>query len=311
VAFDPSAMHPLPGLAVVLAEQSGVVARWQVDIPDWQQASKQVHSRRWQRAAANVIVAHNGPLTQEQREWVAVLAAGPGAALCSVTAARWHGFRGFDDSLIHVMASHGQRPAVLPGVRVHRTRMSFGADIHPVRQPPILVAPLAVAQAAGWSANARLGLAVVAAAAQQRIVRPADVRTALIRVPRVRHRLLIVRVLGDIEGGAHALTELDAARLCREAGLPEPTRQAVRKDAAGRRRYLDLDWDAWSLAAEIDGRQHMEYVSWDADLDRQNEIVIPGNRTVLRFTSITVRARPMRFVDQVRRALLARGWDQP
>jgi hypothetical protein len=150
-------------------------------------------------------------------------------------------------------------------------------------------------------------MAVLAAGVQQRLVRVLDLQAATEAWPDLRRRRLITLTLEDIAGGAHALTEIDAAKLCRSAGLPEPSRQSIRCDRQGRRRYLDLEWDQWRLCAEIDGRQHMEIRQWCDDLLRQNEVVI-ARSDVLRFPSLVVRSAGEVFVDQIARALLARGW---
>jgi hypothetical protein len=120
-------------------------------------------------------------------------------------------------------------------------------------------------------------------------------------------RQLLFSVVADLEGGSHALGELDAIRLCREAGLPEPTRQAVRTDSRGRRRYLDLWWELYRLAVEIDGMQHMELLIWCDDMIRQNELVIDRGDQ-LRFPSLVLRTQPAVFTDQLARALRSRGW---
>ena len=59
----------------------------------------------------------------------------------------------------------------------------------------------------------------------------------------------------DLCDGAHSLGELDFAGLCREHGLPEPTRQAVRTLPDGRI-YLDVAWEDIGLVVEIDGGHH-------------------------------------------------------
>ena len=46
-------------------------------------------SGRWRRVCRGVIVAQSGPLTEEQRLWVPLLAAGDGAVLAGLTAAKW------------------------------------------------------------------------------------------------------------------------------------------------------------------------------------------------------------------------------
>ena len=75
------------------------------------------------------------------------------------------------------------------------------------------------------------------------------------RVRRDRRRLLVTEVVGDLLGGVRSLGEREFAVLCRRHGLPEPTRQALRRTAAGRW-YLDVCWEQWGVVVEIDGIQH-------------------------------------------------------
>ncbi len=62
------------------------------------------------------------------------------------------------------------------------------------------------------------------------------------------------------------------------------------------------------MHVEIDGGQHTDAHTWWADMQRQNELWIPGDR-VLRFPAWVVRARPAEVVGQMRAALAAGGWD--
>jgi hypothetical protein len=62
-------------------------------------------------------------------------------------------------------------------------------------------------------------------------------------------------VVLDLIAGAESLGEIDVARECRRRGLPEPSRQVLRRDGA-RRYYLDVFWDEWAVAVEIDGIHH-------------------------------------------------------
>jgi very-short-patch-repair endonuclease len=118
---------------------------------------------------------------------------------------------------------------------------------------------------------------------------------------------VIARAADDAAGGAESLAELRYARLNRKYGLPEPTRQKVRLDPAGRRRYLDVYYDQWRVHVEIDGGQHNDPRHQWADMKRQNEIWITGDR-VLRFPAHAVRRRPDEVFAQVRAALVAAGW---
>src|SRR5437764_14243248 len=107
--------------------------------------------------------------------------------------------------------------------------------------------------------------AVLAAGVQQRLVRAGDLAAALARRTTIRRHSLIRATLADISGGSEALSELDFCRLIRRYHIPEPDRQAVRLDSAGRRRWLDAYWERARLIVEVDGRWHMEAAAWWAD----------------------------------------------
>ena len=292
-------------MSQLLRAQAGVVARWQLASDELLTARRELRVRRWQRVG-RCFIAQNGPLTDLQRQWVAVLNAGPTAVLAGRTAGSAGGLAGWSDGLIHVLIQRGaSTPPRLEGVRIHWTR--GGIDRHPVAAPPRVRMATALLQASSWMRSDRAAMGVLAAGVQQQLVRVADLQAAASGATELRRRKLVELTLGDIAGGAQALSELDATRLCRAAGLPEPSRQSVRLDARGRRRYLDLDWDRWRLSAEIDGRQHMEIRHWCDDLLRQNELVI-ARSDVLRFPSLIVRSAGEVFADQVERALVARGW---
>jgi len=113
----------------------------------------------------------------------------------------------------------------------------------------------------------------------------------------------------EAAGGAQSLPELDYARLARRAGLPEPNRQVIRVDAHGHRRYLDVRYDKWRVVVEIDGGQHIEPAAWWADMKRQNDLWISGER-VLRFPAWVIREQPDQVIAQVRAALSAAGWPE-
>jgi very-short-patch-repair endonuclease len=80
-----------------------------------------------------------------------------------------------------------------------------------------------------------------------------------------------------------------------------------RTDAAGRRRYLDAYFEEWGVHVEIDGEQHDEAQARWADMRRQNDLWVAGDR-VLRFPAWLVRRRPAEVFAQVRAALIAAGW---
>jgi hypothetical protein len=142
---------------------------------------------------------------------------------------------------------------------------------------------------------------------QQRLVDLGEVRPVLARMRRVRRRSVIEAAVADAAGGAESAYEIDFARLCRRGGLPEPTRQAVRTDRDGRKRYRDVFFEEWGVQVEIDGSQHMEIRTWYADTRQGNQIIISGVR-LLRFPGWAVRHDPDQVIADVRAALTAAGW---
>ena len=103
--------------------------------------------------------------------------------------------------------------------------------------------------------------------------------------------------MADLADGAHSLGELDFARLCRERGLPEPSRQVVRRGPRGKV-FLDVRWDDLRLVVEIDGSQHTQGLSVSDDNLRANSVAIRGD-TVLRIDSVGLRVFERLFMDQI------------
>ena len=130
--------------------------------------------------------------------------------------------------------------------------------------------------------------------------------TVAARCVRLRRRSLITATLVDIAGGAEALSELDFSRLLRRFGIPEPDRQAERRDSRGRRRWLDALWKKARLIVEVDGLWHMDALAWWEDMRRDNEFTVSGYR-VLRFPAFAVRHDPDAVASQLRAGLRLGG----
>lgn len=276
------------------AGQAGL--RWQLD------------SGRWQRPCYGVVVTHSGPLSGDDLLWVAVLGAGKEAVLAGLTAARLDGLTGFDDRRIHIMipAVRVVRTKLPADVVLHRSRSFTPSDVHPVRQPPRTRMARSVIDAASWMRTENAVRALLAAGVQQRLVRPDDLAAELARRKGMHRQALIRETIADIANGAHALSELNFTQLTRCYGLPEPSRQALRRDSAGRVRWLDACWERARVVAEIDGLWHMDAVAWWADMRRDNDLTISGY-LVLRFPAFAVRERPDLVAAQIAQALRRRG----
>lgn len=263
----------------------------------------------WQMPLPDVVLTRPGPLTTRQQREAALLWAGPDAALAGETAAAIDGLRGYPDDRVHVMAHTDSGLRSRDFAVVHRTLLLDARHVHPARRPRRARIERAVIDIATRARSWEDGIAVMAAAVQQRLTRTEDLRSILADFPRARWRYELLSVLGDLEGGSASLPEVQAIRAIRSGGLPVPDRQTVRMEGE-RRRYLDLWWDAWRLCLEIDGRLHLSTTTWWQDMLRDAEITIDQSN-VVRIPAFIVRLKPEVFTDLVRRLLVSRGWVDP
>jgi hypothetical protein len=155
----------------------------------------------------------------------------------------------------------------------------------------------ALIDAAAWSPWPRKACAVLAAGVQQRLTTAERLRPELFAAGRAHHHALLTHVLGDIEGGAQSFAEIDIGRLARRAGLPAPRRQEFRFDRAGRRRWLDADFDGFSV--EVDGAIHLRPLRYWDDMARQNDLVIDTGKPMLRFATVAIRLLPETVIGQL------------
>jgi len=282
----------------------------------WAQLRWRLHSGRWQQPARGIVVAQSGPLSEPQTLRVALLWAGPRAAIAGLTAAWLDGFKGFGSTLpfaerpTYLVLPPGRHSRHSPhGIDVirHYSRMLGPDDVHPVLAPRRTRLARSLVDAAAWMTTDRGALAVLAAGVQQRRVRVDDLGAVVARNPRLRRHKLITDALGDIAGGAQALSELDFSRqVVRRHRLPEPDRQSARRDERGRRRYIDVAWDRWKVMVEIDGAQHMDVLEYWDDMERGNDFEIDGY-LLLRFPAWVVRRHPEYVARKIREALRRSG----
>jgi hypothetical protein len=298
-------------LAALLGRREGVIT--------WHQALKyltakairhKVASARWAKLAHGVFLASPGRFGPRQRQWAAVLGAGadrhPDICLGGISALHIWGLRNVTPSAVHVLTSRQSKPAA--GVVIHRTRVAL-QDIGHTR-PPATMPGRSVVDAVAWARSDREAQLVIAACFQQSLVTYADVERAVVNRRTIHRRALLLATASDCAGGSHSLGELDLLVLCRESGLPEPTRQMRRLDRGGRARYLDASFDDWKVAIEVDGAHHVSVGQmWD-DAERSNALEIDGY-LVLRYPAWVVRTQGARVAAEIRAALRTRGWVPP
>lgn len=295
----------------LLFRQDGVVSRRQaLRFLSNKAIQHRLTSGRWRLAHSGVYLTQSGPVTPHKRHWIASLAAGRGRPtyLGGLSALAVLGLRGFATHQIHVLVGADRRDTnPPPGVVVHRTRRLPPEDRHPTGSPPCTMPARSMLDAAQWARTDHEAIAIIAACFQQRRVGLVDVEPVLARMSRLHRRRVIVAAVADAAGGAESPFEIDYARLCRGAGLPEPSRQVIRTDRAGRKRYRDVYFERWGVHVEIDGAQHMDVKAWYADMRQHNEAAIAGER-LLRFPGWALRHRAQEVIDDTRAALIAAGW---
>lgn len=294
----PSSRRSLAGLDDL---QDSVTTRKQLRELGYDDDAVRAHvaANRWQCHGRSVVVLHNGPVSTNQRRWIAVLAQHQ-AGLAGFTAAHEYGLTGFKEESVHVLIAHGARPQPMPGVRLHIARGFSTADLHPGRSLPTVRVERALVDAACWTVPPRRACAVLAAGVQQRLTTAERLQAELASRTSGRHLPLLRLVMGDIAGGADSFAEIDFGWLTRRAGLATPLRQAFRLDSGGKRRFLDADLGGFFV--EIDGAVHLRPLHYWDDMERQNDLLIVTGKPILRFASVAIRIAPNAVLAQLRSA---------
>lgn len=288
-----------------LAEwQAGMVSRRQLRACGVDRFAVRNHVRagRWVAVGPMVVATVTGELTWEQRVGAAYLHAGPSSAVSGLTAARWHGLRGWDRTTVEVVLPAAGAVSPLAGAKFTRTRRDLrelrgqGVRGHMLQVEPALLL------GAAREPSPRAACGMVAAAVQQRLTSADCLLSWLTQLQALPRAALLRSALTDIAGGAQSMSEIHLGAVCRRAGLVPPTRQRRRTDPSGRVRYTDAEWDlpdGRTLVLEVDGAFHMDVEHWSADLARQRSITT-SLRTVVRCTALELRLRPRAVTDDLR-----------
>lgn len=273
-------------------------------VPRWF-LRNELRRRRWQRGGPQTLVLHNGPLTVEQRWWVAVLDTGAAAALDGTTALQAAGLKGLTDTEICVSTPRGSTPAKPRGVRVRETRRFRAEDVDRSGVPRMQPATAAV-HAALWAKTDRQAQLFITMTVQQRLATVDQVREVLERVRRHARRRLLRQLLVSLAEGAESLNELDVAVALRRRGLPEPVRQSVRRRPSGSW-YLDAEFPEYDLALEVDGKGHDDPTQRLKDLVRDLGLLAAGDSTI-RIPVVAWRLDEEAVLDGLEAVFRARGW---
>ncbi len=299
-------------MADLIAQQRGVISRRQVlELGGTDNDLRRlVRRRRLTRVHDGVYVDHTGPLSDDQRWWAAVLRCAP-AALSGHSALDAHGVRGHHrpDDPVAVCVAAERYLAPVPGVRLVRIH-DFAARCQLNLSPPRMRVEDALVVEASRRARPDAALAVIADAVQQRRTTAGRLAETLERLPRARHRQLLITILEDVASGAYSVLEQRyLTQVERPHGFPVADRQRqvrVGKTVA----YRDVDYVDHATTVELDGRVgHEESLDLWADLDRDLATATAGGIT-LRVAWGQV-LEPCRLAACVGGVLHARGWPGP
>jgi len=248
-----------------------------------------------------VLVVHAGALSWRQRARAALLYAGPGAALSHRAAGHVHGFVGAP-AVIEVAVPRARTVLPQEGIVVRRRVMPFAGGRLRVVNEDDTVVDLVAGAADVDEAVGLLCDAVRAGVLPGRVVAAARERA------RVRNRRLLDEVPDAVEEGVESPLEHRYARDVERAHRLPRARAQVRQRVDGRWIRADRVYGGLGVRVELDGRLAHPHGSTDADVWRDNAVVLARAELTLRYRWRHVASRPCATARQVAAALQAGGW---
>lgn len=294
VALRPNRMTDYAAVRTMIADHDGVftLAQAKESGISAEAARRRVASGEWIRVTRSVYRVADRLLDDRMHARIAVLSAGPGAALCGGSAAWWHGLITHPPSTITVITPHGRRGRPVPGARVwHRTLDT--ADLTVVDRLRVTHVPLTVLDAA-----VDIGVRVM----DNALLRQNTTLSALVEAqkrntgrrgsPRSR------AMLAAMSSGARSEGERKTVALLESSDIVGWTQN---HPACGY--VLDIAIPELKIDVEIDGFAfHSDAEAFQHDRERQNNLIANG-WTVLRFTWHDVTTRPQWVLAQIRAAV--------
>lgn len=141
-------------LDLLAQQQCDVVSRAQLRRCAVTQAAVRwkLESGRWTSIGPLVVALQSGPLTEEQRQWAAVLSGGT-AAVAGRSALALAGLTGFEETDLHILVPHGRRWPRIDGVTIrwHVSRRWSTQDLQPGSGVPRTRVERSVVDGAAWT----------------------------------------------------------------------------------------------------------------------------------------------------------------
>jgi Transcriptional regulator, AbiEi antitoxin len=297
-----------PALRDLADSQGGVVAAGQVVAAGLSKelSRSRVRQGRWQRLHRGVYATFSGEPSREAVLWAAVLSAGPGALLSFRSAAELDGLIDEVSQLIHVTVPIDQHVRKAKDVVVHRSNRARQAR-HPTFTPPRTRVEETILDLVGTASTLDQAVGVVTRGLGRRLTTPGKLRAAMGQRGRLRWRRELTELLSaDMRGLLSVLEYRYHRDVERPHGLPRGDRQAPGLQD-GQRVYRDVEYKAFRLVSELDGRlAHPAESRWK-DVARDNAAVLAG-LTTMRFSWLDITTTPCQVALQVATALGQRGY---
>jgi very-short-patch-repair endonuclease len=244
-------------------------------------------SGRWVPLRPGVYAVVGSVSSRMQQVAATALSLHPGAWLSHGTAGWLWGFPGLEEGRIEVLTGL-ERRVTLDGVRNHRSRCLFSADLTERGRLPITSPERTLVDISGRMGPSELARALDDGM-RRRVVRLERMRRCADRLAcapgrrlAIVQELLAERLPGYDPGDSDLETRV--LRLILNSGFPVPIQQ-YRVRLGGRTFRLDLAYPDVRLAVELDGWEyHRSRTAFDNDRSRANALVAAG-WSVIRFTS--------------------------
>jgi very-short-patch-repair endonuclease len=294
-------------LAELAATQHGVFSRSQARLIGFtpKAIGHRLRTGRWVEVTARVYRLAGAPETDRSIVSATVLSAGTRAVATGASTLALAGVRSF--SLLPPMVIAARRPhrLALPGVT--ETFLLLPSQCTEVDGIPTATVARALFDLAGTYGERRLTRAVDASLAARKVT-VREIQTVVDDLAERGRKgsPALRRILAErSQGYRPPTTDLESAfaELVRDAGLPEPERQAVMIGTLGWIGSVDFLWRAARVVVETDGGEfHNSVTDREHDEHRDRALETEG-WTVLRFGWNDVMHRPTSVLHTVRRAL--------
>lgn len=287
----------------LLVGQRWVLGTWQAEKVGItrRRIEREVAQGMWQRPTPRTVLTLPINPAPEHLRMAAVLELGPHAVLGGIGSLMESGWTGEDAGHTDIIVP---RRANLSGRSIPRwIRPRYAIAGSTLVDPVPRTSPQhAVIDAASWARSDREAAFLILSTVQQRITTVDALTDALDKRRRISRLALIRDVVCEARAGISSIPEREFARACADRHLPPPRRQTRRKDARGRLRYTDAEFDlpdGRMLIVEIDGAGHLDAEKSGADTVRNSALARATGAHVIAVTSFVLQHDPDPFFAEL------------